>query len=553
MLRDGTEESQGKGQIISNINACQSVVDVVKTTLGPRGMDKLIHDGRGVTISNDGATIISLLDIVHPAAKTLVDIAKSQDNEVGDGTTSVTIFAGELLKESKQFIEEGMHPSVIIRGYREAMQQCVQRIREVSIKIADESIEGRREILKKCAETSLNSKIISNYKEFFGDMVVKAVEHLESDLDKSLIGVKKVTGGSVQDSFLVEGVAFKKTFSYAGFEQQPKKFTNPKILILNIELELKSERENAEVKLENPDDFQKIVDAEWKLIYEKLDKIIASGAQIILSRLPIGDLATQYFADRDIFCAGRVANDDLLRLGKATGGVVQTTLNGITEDVLGKCGTFEEVQIGAERYNLFTGCPGTKSCTIILRGGADQYIDEAERSLNDAIMIVRRAIKAQSVVAGGGAIEMELSRFLREYLRKIQGKTQLVVNAFAKALEVIPRQLADNSGMDSTDVLNKLRQKHATEGEDGTWFGVDVLNSKISNMYKLFVWEPELIRINVISAATEAACTILSVDQTIKNPKSEQQQTEAERRLAGQYPRQPRPQMGRGIRGRGGK
>lgn len=295
------------------------------------------------------------------------------------------------------------------------------------------------------------------------------------------------------------------------------------------------------------------MDAEWKLIYEKLDKIIASGAQIILSRLPIGDLATQYFADRDIFCAGRVANEDLLRLAKATGGVVQTTLNGITEDVLGKCGQFEEVQIGSERYNLFTGCPGTKSCTIVLRGGADQYIDEAERSLNDAIMIVRRAIKAQSVVAGGGAIEMELSRFLREYLRKIQGKTQLVVNAFAKALEVIPRQLADNSGMDSTDVLNKLRQKHATEGEDGTWFGVDVLNSKISNMYKLFVWEPELIRINVISAATEAACTILSVDQTIKNPKSEQQQTEAERRLAGQYPRQPRPQMGRGIRGRGGK
>jgi T-complex protein 1 subunit eta len=278
VLRDGTEESQGKGQIISNINACQSVVDVVKTTLGPRGMDKLIHTQREVTISNDGATIISLLDIIHPAAKTLVDIAKSQDNEVGDGTTSVTIFAGELLKESKQFIEEGMHPSVIIRGYREAMQKCIERIKEVSIKIADESIEGRREILKKCAETSLNSKIISNYKEFFGDMVVKAVEHLESDLDKSLIGVKKVTGGSVQDSFLVEGVAFKKTFSYAGFEQQPKKFTNPKILILNIELELKSERENAEVKLENPDDFQKIVDAEWKLIYEKLDKIIASGA-----------------------------------------------------------------------------------------------------------------------------------------------------------------------------------------------------------------------------------------------------------------------------------
>lgn len=204
--------------------------------------------------------------------------------------------------------------------------------------------------------------------------------------------------------------------------------------------------------------------------------------------------------------------DDLARLAKATGAVVQTTVNGITEDVLGTCGKFEEVQLGNERFNLFTGCPGTKSCTIVLRGGADQYIDEAERSLNDAIMIVRRAIKAQSVVAGGGAIEMELSRFLRDYLRTIQGKQQLVINAFAKALEIIPRQLADNSGMDSTDVLNKLRQKHSQEGEDGTWYGVDVINSKISNMFKAFVWEPELVRINVISAATEAACTILSID-----------------------------------------
>lgn len=490
---------------------------------------------------------------MHPAAKTLVDIAKSQDNEVGDGTTSVTIFAGELLKESKQFIEEGMHPSIIIKGYREAMTQCVARIRDVSIKIADGAVEDRRDILKKCAMTSLNSKIISNYKEFFADMVVKAVEHLEDDLQKSLIGIKKITGGSVHDSFLVEGVAFKKTFSYAGFEQQPKQFTNPKILLLNVELELKSERENAEVRLENPDDFQKIVDAEWNLIYEKLDKIIASGAQVILSKLPIGDLATQYFADRGLFCAGRVPSDDIARLGKATSGVVQTTVNGITEDVLGTCGKFEEVQLGGERFNLFTGCPGTKSCTIVLRGGADQYIDEAERSLNDAIMIVRRAIKANSVVAGGGAIEMELSRHLREHLRKIQGKTQLVVNAFAKALEVIPKQLAENSGMDSTDVLNKLRQKHAQDLEDGTWFGVDVINQRIANMYKLFVWEPELVRVNVISAATEAACTILSVDQTIKNPNSEQQQTEAEKRMAGNYPRQPRPQMGRGIRGRGGK
>ena len=336
----------------------------------------------------------------------------------------------------------------------------------------------------------MNSKVINKYKVFFSELVVKAVEHLEEDLDKSFIGIKKVTGGSVHDSFLVEGVAFKKTFSYAGFEQQPKKFVHPKICLLNVELELKSEKENAEVRLENPDDYQKIVDAEWTLIYERLDKIVKSGAQIILSKLPIGDLATQYFADRGLFCAGRVPNDDLNRVSKASNGIIQTTVNGLTEEILGTCGVFEEVQLGSERYNLFTECIGTKSCTLVLRGGADQYIDEAERSLNDAIMIVRRAIRAYSVVAGGGAVEMELSRFLREYLRNVSGKQQLVLNSFAKALEIIPKTLSDNSGMDSTDVLNKLRQKHSQAGEEGLWYGVDVINQNISDMYKQYVWEP---------------------------------------------------------------
>lgn len=223
------------------------------------------------------------------------------------------------------------------------MQKCIERIKEISVKIIDKSPEEKTQLLRKCAETSLNSKIISKYKEFFSEMVVKAVEHLDQDLEKNLIGIKKVTGGSVTDSFLVEGVAFRKTFSYAGFEQQPKKFTKPKIAILNVELELKSEKENAEIRLENPDDYQKIVDAEWNIIYEKLDKIVQSGAQVILSKLPIGDLATQYFADRGLFCAGRVPQDDLTRLAKASGGIVQTTVNGLTEDVLGTCGVFEEI------------------------------------------------------------------------------------------------------------------------------------------------------------------------------------------------------------------
>jgi len=461
-------------------------------------MDKLIHDGRQVTISNDGATLISLLDIVHPAAKTLVDIAKSQDNEVGDGTTSVVLTAGELLKQAKQFIDEGMHSQVIIKGYREACQRCIERIRDISIKIADKSDDEKRDLLEKCSQTALNSKIIARQKEFFSKMVVDAVLYLDEDLQKSDIGIKKITGGSVTDSQLIIGVCFKKTFSYAGFEQQPKSFENPKIALLNLELELKAEKDNAEVRIENPEDFQKIVDAEWNIIYSKLDSIVKSGAKIVLSSHPIGDLATQYFADRDIFCAGRVPKDDMTRVAKATGAVLQTTVNGLTEDVLGNCGKFEEVQLGNERYNMFTGCPKTKSTTMVIRGGAAQYLEETERSLNDAIMIVRRAVKSHAVVAGGGAIEMELSRFLREYLRDIQGKTQLVINGFAKALETIPRTLSENSGMDSTDILNKLRQKHAQGGEAGRWFGVNVLEGNIDDMYEKFVWEPEQVRINVL-------------------------------------------------------
>ncbi|EDK99134.1 chaperonin subunit 7 (eta), isoform CRA_c, partial [Mus musculus] len=386
LLKEGTDSSQGIPQLVSNISACQVIAEAVRTTLGPRGMDKLIVDGRGkATISNDGATILKLLDVVHPAAKTLVDIAKSQDAEVGDGTTSVTLLAAEFLKQVKPYVEEGLHPQIIIRAFRTATQL----------------------------------------------------------------------------SQLVAGVAFKKTFSYAGFEMQPKKYKNPKIALLNVELELKAEKDNAEIRVHTVEDYQAIVDAEWNILYDKLEKIHQSGAKVILSKLPIGDVATQYFADRDMFCAGRVPEEDLKRTMMACGGSIQTSVNALVPDVLGHCQVFEETQIGGERYNFFTGCPKAKTCTIILRGGAEQFMEETERSLHDAIMIVRRAIKNDSVVAGGGAIEMELSKYLRDYSRTIPGKQQLLIGAYAKALEIIPRQLCDNAGFDATNILNKLRARHA--------------------------------------------------------------------------------------------
>ncbi|KAJ8664325.1 hypothetical protein QAD02_005987 [Eretmocerus hayati] len=518
LLKEGTDSSQGKPQLISNINACQAVAEAVRTTLGPRGMDKLIVDKNGKgTISNDGATILKLLDIIHPAAKTLVDIAKSQDAEIGDGTTSVVLLAGEFLKQVKPFIEEGVHPRIIIKAFREAIKLAIDKINELSIKIDKSDPQKTRSTLEECAATALNSKLIHQQKKFFSKMVVDAVLMLDDLLPLNMIGIKKISGGALEDSMLVAGVAFKKTFSYAGFEMQPKTYSPCKIALLNIELELKAERDNAEIRLNNVAEYQKVVDAEWQILYDKLEKIHKSGANVVLSKLPIGDVATQYFADRNMFCAGRVVEEDLKRTMKACGGAVITTAHDINESVLGYCETFEEKQIGGERFNFFAGCPNAQTCTFILRGGADQFLEETERSLHDAIMIVRRMIKNDAVVAGGGAIEMELSRTLRDHSRTIVGKEQLIIGAIARALEIVPRQLCDNAGFDATNILNKLRQKHHT---GKCWYGVDINNEDIADNWESCVWEPAVVKINALTAACEAACLILSVDETIKSPKS---------------------------------
>uniref|UniRef100_H2Z7T8 T-complex protein 1 subunit eta n=1 Tax=Ciona savignyi TaxID=51511 RepID=H2Z7T8_CIOSA len=458
LLKEGTDSSQGIPQLVSNINACQVISEAIRTTLGPRGMDKLIVDNRGkATISNDGATILKLLDVVHPAAKTLVDISKSQDSEVGDGTTTVTLLAAELLKQAKCFVEDGVHPQLIVRAYRQATNLAIQKIKEIQVKIKTSDPKEQRGLLEKCAATALNSKLIASYKDLFAPMVVDAVMLLDDLLPLKMIGIKKISGGALEESKLVSGVAFKKTFSYAGFEMQRKKYKNPKIVLLNVELELKSEKENAEVRVNNVE---------------------------------------------------------------ACGGSIQTSVQHLTDDVLGTCEVFEEEQVGGERFNFFRGCPHAKTCTILLRGGAEQFMEETERSLHDAIMIVRRAIKNDAVVAGGGAIEMEISKHLRSHARTIRGKQQLIISAYGKALEIIARQLCENAGFDATNILNKLRQVHATE--DGKWFGVDINNEDITDNFAACVWEPSIVKINALTAAAEAACLILSVDETVKNPRSGQ-------------------------------
>ncbi|KXL42925.1 hypothetical protein M433DRAFT_149913 [Acidomyces richmondensis BFW] len=521
VLKEGTDQSQGRGQIIANINACLAVQATVKTTLGPYGGDLLLVDENGKqTITNDGATVMKLLDIVHPAARILTDIARSQDAEVGDGTTSVVVLAGEILKEIREFVEQGVSSQIIIKGLRRAGIMAVNKVKEIAVSTSE---GNQRETLRKLAATAMSSKLIHRNADFFTKMVVDAVLSLDQDdLNEKLIGVKKVTGGAVQDSLFVDGVAFKKTFAYAGFEQQPKSFKDPSVVCLNVELELKSEKDNAEIRMEQVSEYQAIVDAEWKIIFDKLEALYKTGAKIVLSKLPIGDLATQYFADRDIFCAGRVASEDMDRVCQATGASIQSTCSDIKSEHLGTCAHFEERQVGGERFNFFEGCPKAKTCTLVLRGGAEQFIAEVERSLHDAIMIVKRAIQNQTIVAGGGACEMEVSAYLHNFADKnIPHKQQSIIKAFAKALEVIPRQLCDNAGFDATDILNKLRVEHR---KGNKWAGVDFDHEGIRDNLDAFVWEPALVKINAIQAAVEASCLILSVDETIKNQESQQPQ-----------------------------
>jgi len=538
LLREGVDQSQGLGQLISNINACHAIGEILSTTLGPRGLDKLIHNGnKAAIVTNDGATVMKELDIVHPAAKLLVEVAKSQDEEIGDGTTSVIVLATSFLDVARQYLEEGVHPQFICRCYRTALNAALTKINELSVSIDG----GERDILERCAATTLRSKLVSDSRQFFAKMVVDAVLNLDEDMRLNDLGVKLVKGGSIEDSFFVPGVAFKRTFFYAGFEQQPKRFENPKILLLNVELELKAEGTAAEVRVDDPTKFQEIVDAEWAIIQRKLKECVECGANIVLSKKPIGDIATQFFADNGIFCAGRVPDEDIQRLSKCSGAVVLSTTSGITASNLGTCTLFEEKQVGSKRFNVFTGGNG-RAATIVLRGGAKQFLEEAARSIHDAIMIVRRAKKAQKVVGGGGAIEMELSKYLHDRAMKMDGKAQLIVEAYADALENIPRALSNNSGFDSFETLNKLRSAHLKP--EGKWMGVNIENGDTIDAMETFIWEPLVVKINALKAATEAACTILAVDETVKIPEHE---TTFDPGLPGQTKPRGGMQRGRGA------
>jgi T-complex protein 1 subunit eta len=512
VLKKEYPESYTKLVFYSNIESCIKIADYIRSTLGPSSMDKIICIGTEKNIiTNDGATILNYLNIQHPVARILVEISKSQDFEVGDGTTSVCLFAAELLSVARNLFEEGIHPNIISKGFRKSGLIAIQMLNEFSEKNFSLDINSIKKTLMCCCATSLNSKLISGKRHVFSEMIVNICIYMGEDFDSNMISVKGIVGGSVNDSFFIKGIGIKKPFSYAGSEKQFKKYYSPNVLAVNIELEIKSEKNNAESRIKNVNNFQAIIDAEWSIIYEKLDKIAKSKTNVIFSKLPIGDLATQYFAERGILCGGRVSNDDMTRISRGTSARILTSISDICSFTLGKCNLIEERQIGNERFLILSGCK-VESVTIILRGASENLLEEAKRCLNDGMMVVKKTIKNPTIVGGAGAIEMRLSSRLRKYAETLTGQDQLIISRYAQALEIIPRTICENAGLDFMPLVSELRYIH---NNTNNWSGINIETGAVFNSYDNYIWEPSLIKANALQAATEAACAIITIDKVI--------------------------------------
>lgn len=494
-----SDPREGRPQVISNIDICTKVSEHLESTLGPYGMDKMFV-GQELVVTNDGATILKNMKITHPVGKLLSALSESQDNEVGDGTTSVVVLAAEILNSLKPLIKDNFP--------FESIKECIEEMKVACVKHLEElEVEFRDEIVYKLAETCMTSKNVRHEKEHFARMIVDALRGVDMEEMES-IGIKKIQGGGIGDSMVVNGVAFEKCFTYAGYEQQPKRIRNPRVLCLHVELEWKSERDNAEVRIGSVEEYQRVVDAEWTIIKRKLEEIIESGANVVLSSLPIGDYATQYFARKNVFCAGRVPREDLERVVKSCGGSILSSTDYL-EGSVGSCEVFEERQLGKVRYNYFEG-GSADACTMILRGPGQEMLEEIERAVHDAMCVVRTVLKKKRVVTGGGSVEMELSKLVRGASLGYKDKKMFVARAVAQALEKIPSLLARNFGLDTISTIQDLRKEHAA---GNIHMGVGLKN--IEDMRSLGVYEPLEVKKSMIKAAFDAAISIVMIDSTI--------------------------------------
>ncbi len=509
ILREGATRNRGKEAQNNNFSAAMAVAAAVRSTLGPKGMDKMLIDGMGdITITNDGVTILKEMDIEHPAAKMMVEIAKTQDAEVGDGTTSAVIIAGELLKNAEGLLAQSVHPTVIADGYRQAASKAIEMLNEIAITVKPSDTA----MLKKIAETALTGKNAEVSKERLCDILVKAVTFItdaDGTVDISHINVEKKVGSSVDDTELIEGMVIDKERAHPSM---PKSVKNAKILLLNMALEFKKTDVNATIKISSPGQAQAFLDEEEQMVHTMVDKVIRSGATVIFCQKGIDDVAQHYLAKAGILAIRRVKKSDSENLARATGANIVNSIDAITHKDLGTAGLVEERKVSGDEMIYISKCKNPKSVSIIVRGGTEHVVDELERGIHDALMVVSVVAGGNKIVAGGGAPETELSLHLRKYASQEGGRAQLAIEAFASALEIIPRTLAENAGLDAIDMLVAIRAAHEAGKKT---FGLDVFQGKPVDMLKAGVVEPLRVKTQAISSAAEAAVMILRIDDII--------------------------------------
>jgi len=513
ILKEGTGRRRGREAQRNNITAARVIGEVLRSTLGPRGMDKMLIDSLGdITITNDGAAILDEVEVEHPAAKMMVEVAKTQDDMVGDGTTTAVVLAGELLKRAEELLEQSIHPLIVVSGYRKAAQRAVELLEKVGIPV---NIEDRS-TLRKVALTSMASKAVGAAKETLADIAIDAVKLIAekrgdrwiADIDN--IQITKKEGKSLFDSQLVKGIIIDKEVVHAGM---PKTIKKAKIALLDCALEVEKTEFNAEIRIKDPSQMQAFLDQETRMLQDMAKKIATSGANVLLAQKGIDDMAQHFLAKKGILAARRVKQSDMEKLARATGGKVITNLDDLKAKDLGAAGLVEERKVGDDKMIFIEKCKDPHSVAILIRAGLERMVDEAERAMNDALSVVSDVIENNKIVAGGGAIEAEVAREIREYATKVGGREQLAIEAFADSLEVVPKTLAENAGLDPIDILVGLRSAH--EKKKGQLMGVNVFTGEIENMERNGVIEPMAVKEQAVKSATEAASMILRIDDVI--------------------------------------
>ena len=516
ILREGASRSRGQEAQHANIMAAQIVAESVKSALGPKGMDKMLVDSFGdITITSDGRTILDEMDIQHPAAKMMVEVAKTQDDEVGDGTTTSVIIAGELLAKAETLIEKNVHPTVIIDGYRKAADKALETLEKIAIKISPTD----KKTIKKAAMTSMASKLVAGSKEYLGEIATSAVlqvavktgDGYKVDIDN--VKVEKKAGESLTDTKLINGIVLDKEAVHSGM---PKRVEKAKIALIDTALEIEKTEFDAKINIESPEQMDAFLKQEENMIKDMVEKLVAKGANVILCQKGIDDLAQHFLSRKGILAVRRVKKSDMEALAKATGGQVVTNLDDLSKKDLGYAQLVEERKIGDDKMTFIEGCKNPLAVTILIRGGTERIVEEAERSLHDALCVVGDIVEEPKILAGGGAPEMEVAKVLKEYAESFPGREQLAVMQFAEALEVIPTTLAENAGLDPIDIISELRAHH----EKGkVWAGVDVNVGKVGDMEKAGVFEPIVVKKQIIKSCSEAATLILKIDDVIASGK----------------------------------